>query len=274
MIRQFFAIASVFMTLALAQADVPKLAKLKAAAEAGNAEAQYEFAKTFGPLSAEWKRWLTASANQGYGPAEDELAWIPNGFNFSVAYTDPKLRAVHLRNSAQMKQALIYASAAADKGFSHSRLLLAHAYANGYFVSADLVEAYKWTKLSTIDLVTAITMPTSLKERLLKTLSLEQVKEGEARAANYRPGHTALEIRNAMIIPSLKLAGIVTSNGEQVALVNGTRLKTNQEAQLNVDGLPVNVRCLSIDAKTAVICLLPGETKVSLRPSVAAEIVH
>ncbi|MFT3782422.1 MAG: hypothetical protein QM790_10450 [Nibricoccus sp.] len=84
--------------------------------------------------------------------------------------------------------------------------------------------------------------------------------------------HTALEIRNAMIIPNLKLAGIVTSDGEQVALINSTRLRINQETQLNVDGLPVKVRCVSIDAKSAVIYLFPGETKVSLRPGAAAEI--
>jgi len=173
-----------------------------------------------------------------------------------------------------MRQALIYASSAADKGFGRSRMILAMAYANGYFVQQDLVEAYKWIKLSQNGDITSDVVAASERDRLLKTMPLQQVKDGEARAANYRPGNTAHQIRNAMVVPCLKLAGIVTSDGEKLALVNGSRLKAGHEAQLNVEGLPVKVFCVSIDAKTAVICLPPDSTKITLRPGIAAEIGH
>ena len=249
-----------------AHADVPALAKIKAAAEAGDPEAQFSFAKSFSALTPEWRHWLTASADQGYGPAEDELAWTPQGFNFSIPYTEPKQRAYHLKShSPQMKEALIRASSASDKGFRRSRLLLAHAYANGYFVPIDRVEAYKWVTLAGGDDIFAGVTTSGLKSTLLKTMPLADVQAGEALAKRYQPGNTVLQVRNAVIVPLLKLTGIASSGDERIAIINGTRFVAGKSALIITDGLSVSVRCVSVDDKGAVIALPPDNKPITLR---------
>ncbi len=250
----------------IAQADVPELAKIKAAAEAGNPEAQYVFAKSFGAGGSDWKRWMGAAAAQGYGPAEDDLAWTSNWAIFATSHSDPKTKAYVVKNNgAQMRQALILASSAADKGFHHSRLLLAYAYKEGYMVTVDRVEAYKWVLLAGGDELLAGISTSSVKNELVKSMSMTEVKEGEARAENYRPGETAILIRNAMIVPRLKLAGIASSGGERVAILNGTKISSGQNAQLRIDGLTVEIHCVSIDDKEATVTLPPDDTPITLR---------
>ncbi|MFT3870929.1 MAG: hypothetical protein QM715_20945 [Nibricoccus sp.] len=265
------------LSLAVARADVPQLAKLKAAAEAGDPQAQYNFAKTFGPLGADWTKWLSASAAQGFGPAEDELAWTSNWAIFKITFPDAKMRNIHLKNnSAKMRQALLYASSAADKGFGRSRLILAMAYANGYGVQQDMVEAYKWAKLSASTDLIANVVESSERDRLLKTMPLQQVKEGEARAALFRPGNTAQEIYRAMVVPHLKLIGAVSSNGEipGTAIVSGKTIKVGEEKQIDINGLPVRMRCIRIEKTGVTIALLPSETQYLLRPNAPAEIIR
>jgi hypothetical protein len=273
--RGFFAIS--FFALAalcpptLARAEVPELAKIKAAAEAGDPEAQFTFAKSFGALSSEWRRWLTESADQGYGPAEDELAWTPQGFNFSIPYTEPKQRAYHLNsNKPNIKEALLRASSAADKGFRRSRMLLAHAYANGYFVPTDRVEAYKWVTLAGGDDLFAGITSSGLKSTLVKIMPLSDVQAGEALAKTYQPGKTVMQVRNAVIIPNLKLTGLASTGTERIAIINGTRFVAGKNVQLNIDGLSVSVRCVSVDEKAAVISLPPDNKPITLRQGIAA----
>lgn len=242
--------------------DVPSLALIKAAAEAGDAEAQYTYATKFGPGGADWKRWMNAAAAQGYGEAEDALAWTTNWAYFTNS--DPKIIALHLKmHGGEMRQALLFASSAADKGFEHSRQLLGMAYGHGILVQRDRVEAYKWYRL----VKDAERYPTnsSPNDELVKTMSLDQVREGEARAANYRPGHTAIEVRNALLIPKLKLNGLATMGANRVAIINGTKMSPGQSADLLVDGVSVRVKCISMDATSAVIAIAPDDAPVTLR---------
>lgn len=262
--------------IAAARGDVPAAARLKAAAEAGDASAQYQFAASFGGLSKDWYRWMEASAAQDFGPAQDELAWTPNWAVFGSTFPDPRMRASHLRsNGTKMREAVVRAATAADKGFARSRLILAMAYADGYVLPLDLVEAYKWLKLAQTrsDLLGGISAA-GLRDRLLKTMSLPQVKEGETRAESYRPGATASTIRTAVILPGLKLTGIMSSGTSFVAIVNGNRMTAGQERPLNIDGITVNARCLSIDSKSVMLSLLPESTKVALAVGRPAEVVH
>jgi hypothetical protein len=250
-----------------ASADVPPLAKLKAAAEEGNSEAQYEFALKFGAGTAEWKQWLERSAAQGNGRAEDELAWALNWQNFAVNFPDERMRSSHLKtNSAAMRRALIYASSAADKGFPRSRMILGMAFANGYLVSRDQAEAYKWLKLSGSGGMFADVAVASPRDRLLKEMPLAAVQEGEKRANEYRPGTTPELIRTQLVLPLLKLTGLATMNGKRVALISGKKLIENQDTSIDVGGVSVVVRAISITEKEAVICLPPVAQRYVLRP--------
>jgi hypothetical protein len=248
-------------------AEVPTLAQTKAAAEAGDPEAQYAFAKSFhgGP---EWDRWMNASAAPGFGPAEDDLAWTNNWVFFT--YSNPKIIEQHLKSKgAEMRRALVLASSAADKGFAQSRQLLAMAYANGVLLPQDRVESYKWYRL----LRNAETYPSknSPNDDLVKVMSLAQVQEAEARAERYQPGSTVTEIRNALIIPHLKLGGIVSNGTTHLAIVNGTRVTPGQSTILNIAGVSAALNCISVEEKFVVFTLPPDNRRLILRPGASAQ---
>ena len=245
--------------------QVPDLALLKRAAESGNAEAQFRYAQTFSASSGR-RDWLLAAANQGHGPAEDQLAWEMNWSLFSTHFPKEPLRSTHLRkNSAQMRDALAWAALAADKGFPRSRLLLAFAYANGYVVPADPLEAYKWLTLARDLPEIARISSGGLKERLIKSMSLEEVQAAERRAAAYRPGNTAPTIYRQIVLPSLKLNGTATMNGETVALINGKRIKPGEQVEVIADGVTIQLYLVSVERNAATITLPPMKEEFVLR---------
>jgi hypothetical protein len=265
LLRSVFIASFSFVGPMITWADVPALARIKASAEAGNAEAQYAFANSFPVGSKEWTQWTKAAANQGLGPAEDAIAWTMNWAYLATDFTDPKLRSSHLKkHSAKMREALIFASSAADKAFSHSRLLLAYAYANGYCLPRDPIEAYKWVKLSRATDVVGSAQAASLKDKLLKQMPLHQVEAGEKRASEYRPGTTGVQIRNALVLPFLKLTGTVVDGSQRVAIVSGTRIEPGKPAQVVVEGISLSLRCIAIENKSVVVELLPDGTRVVL----------
>jgi hypothetical protein len=137
------------------------------------------------------------------------------------------------------------------------------AYANGVLVPRDPVEAYKWYRL----IKDAERNPSnrSPNDALVKTRSMAQVQEGEARAAAYRPGGTPIQIRNALIIPSLKLSGLASNGKDHIAVVNGKRLVAGQSAELNVAGISVSVECVSVDAKSVTLRLPPDTGRIILK---------
>jgi hypothetical protein len=258
-----------------ARAEIPELARLKAAAEAGNPTAQYKYAQTFGAGGADRNGWLMAAAAQGYGLAEDELAWGSNWVYFQSTPSDAKSRARFLKTyGARMRQALLFASIAADKGFGRSRLLLALAYAHGVLLPNDQIEAYKWVVLSEGGNFVATVTARSLKTDLLKQMPLAEVEEGEARAARYRPGGTANRVRIAIIVPGLKLTGLAAAHGNPFAIINGARLTAGQTTQINIDDMPVLLKCLSIDNAAAIVSLPPDDTPIVLRPGEGAAVLR
>jgi hypothetical protein len=249
--------------------EVPTLAQTKVDAEAGNAEAQYAFAQSFGAGGSDWNRWMSAAAAQGYGPAVDTLAWTSKWVYF--ANSNPRTIEQHLKNNgAEMRRALVLASSAADKGFAHSRQLLAMAYANGVLVPQDRVESYKWYRL----LKNLETHPTknSPNDDLVKVMSLAEVQEAEARAERYQPGSTATEIRNALVVPNLKLSGMASNGSTHIAIINGTRLTPGQSTMLNVAGVPVSLKCVSVEEKFVVFTLPPDNRRFIISPGSRAQL--
>jgi hypothetical protein len=264
--------AQVATTGASTTSGVPALAETKAAAESGDPEAQYAYAKTFGMGGTEWRQWLAAAAAQGYGPAEDDLAWTMNYPYFSSTYSRPDMYAYLLKSHGpELRQALTYASSAADKGFEHSRQLLAMAYENGILVRRDPVESYKWYRL--VKNAERNASDRSPNDALIKTMSLDEVREGEARAANYEPGNTAVEIQTALIVPNLRLGGLASNGTQHIAIVNGTRLVAGQKASLNVNGVSAEVTCISVGEKSVVLSLAPAGTRVLLKTGAAPVVV-
>jgi len=253
--------------VSVARPDVPDLAKLKAAAEAGDVDAELAFAQHFPIGGADWHRWLEAAVAQGDGRAEDELAWALNWSYFAVNFPNPAMRASHLKsNSARMRQALVLASSAADKGLGRSRLLLGMAFASGYLVNQDSAEAYKWLKLSQTGDIVANMTANQLRDRLLKEMPLSAVEEGDRRAAAYRPGSTANFVHAQLTLPLLKLTGLASAGGQRIAILNGAKLPAGEDTRLTVEGLSIAVHTVTVDQRAMVFCLPPDPQQYELRP--------
>jgi hypothetical protein len=245
--------------------QVPELAKLKRAAESGDPEAQYQYAQKCS-AGGERRTWLLQAANQGHGTAQDQLAWELNWSLFATYFPTDPLRSSHLRSkSAQMRDALAWAALAADKGFGQSRLLLALAYANGYMVQTDLVEAYKWFLLSDRSSIAAGITRGQLKDRLLKTMPIEAVQAGERRAASYQPGQTASTIYRQLFLPLLKLNGTATMNGQTVSIINGKPAKPGEQVELSIEGTTIRLRVVRADKNSATVTLPPNREEIVLR---------
>jgi hypothetical protein len=257
--------------LPFARADIPDLAKLKAAAEAGNMDAEFEFAHHFPIGGAEWRKWLEAGVAQGDGRADDELAWTLNWSYFAVSFPNPAMRASHLKsNRSRMREALVLASSAADKGFGRSRLLLGMAYANGYLLNQDSAEAYMWLKLAQSSDFTANFSASQLRDRLLKEMPLEGVEERERRAAAFQAGGTADLIRTQLTLPLLKLEGVATMGGQRVAILNRVKLRDGGDTRLNLDGLSILIHTIAVNQDSVIFCLPPASQRYEIRPGFSA----
>ena len=168
-------------------------------------------------------------------------------------------RQVHVQTAAPR-------ASAADKGFSRSRVLLGMAFANGYLVPRDQAEAYKWLKLAPTGGFMTDIAAGPVRDRLLKETPLASIQEGERRAINYWPGFTLIQIRSQLVLPLLKLTGLATMNGKRIALIGGKKLSENEDTRVELGGLSITLRAISISEKQVVICLPPNPQQYVLRP--------
>jgi hypothetical protein len=132
-------------------------------------------------------------------------------------------------------------------------------------VQTDHVEAYKWLQLSSDLSLTAGITRNQLKDRLLKAMPLEAVQAGERRAAAYQPGQTPSTIYRQLFLPLLKLNGIVTRNGQTVALINGIQAKAGAQIDVVTDGTTIQLRVVRIETSSVVATLPPMTEEFVLR---------
>ncbi len=259
------------VVIGIAAAEVPQLARLKAAAEAGDAHSQFEFALQFGSGTPERARWLRAAAAQDLGEAQDEIAWTSTFSIFATYFPEEKARASYLKiHGDAMRESLLLASVAADKGFGRSRVLLALAYSNGYLVPSDTIEGYKWAKIANTSDLFAADLRRKLQDRLLKDMPISSVEEGERRAAVFRPGGTANAIRTQLAIPYLKLSGVATIHEQRVAIVNGSKLVAGQDSDLHVGKELITIHVISIGSSTVILSFPPSLQRYELKPGTVA----
>lgn len=245
---------------------MPELTRIKAAAEAGDAKAQYELAKSFAHGRPERARWMSAAANQDYGPAQDALAWDGNWMYFVVSHATPGMRATHLGlHGAQMQQSLVWAAIAADKGFDQSRLILAFANLRGYIVPQDNIESYKW--FSMVKGVGIVEWPhvAPAKKSLEQTMPLTAVEEALRRAATADKRPTLQIVLRHIAVANLQLTAIAGSKDRQLAMVNGTTIAVGAEAAITINGMPLQVRCTRIGQHDAAFVVPPDSTVITLR---------
>lgn len=104
-------------TVTLAQSNIPDLAKLKLAAEVGDAVAQYEYGTKISFTNHEGSfAMILKSANQGYGPAEESI-----GARYLEKYTSKTEERAKFQ-----RLAVRYTSRAAFKGFAAAQARLSY----------------------------------------------------------------------------------------------------------------------------------------------------
>jgi tetratricopeptide (TPR) repeat protein len=200
-----------------------ELEVLKTAAEKGNASDQYHFGRCYenslslqlkpdGPLTLvvpknyeEAFKWYRKSAERGYVFAQFQLAeFYQNGRGVTQDYAEAikwyRKAAEQDFSMAQAKlgsmlylglgfpqnylEAFRWYRNAAEHGSFHGQLALGGLYESGEGVAKDKVEAYKWYNLAA---ASGNTVAIECRDRMMQSLSPEQISEGQRRAAAFVP---------------------------------------------------------------------------------------
>jgi hypothetical protein len=234
-----------FAVIASAQTPVPDLAQLKAAAERGDANAQFEYAsKIMLSNSKESFAMALKSAQQGYGPAEDRIG----SYYAQQAPFDPKNRA------SLERMAVRYTSRAAFKGIPAALDRLSGFYARGTAVPKEPFMAYGFMAVALREAggpkqLSAIAYKAHL-DQLIATTSTDDIRKGEEFARQFRVGsHNFVEVD--MLVRQMKLSATFERDGKKMVVVNQTRFAEGETKPLTIDGEVVNVTCRKIDGKTA-----------------------
>lgn len=110
--------------------------ELRAAAEAGNAEAQHSFAYS-----------LLNATNAAPAQQAEALQWMQRAADQKLAVAQAGLGAVYLEGrivTADVPVALKWLRAAAEQGLPYAQNYLGLVYANGWGVPANATEAVRW----------------------------------------------------------------------------------------------------------------------------------
>lgn len=237
--------------------NLPPMVKLRDAAEAGDAAAQEELAV------ANYKERRYSTALQWYQKAAAQ-GRIESIFALADLYSSGK-KPIPGRTEAIPKdaaRALKYMLTAANMGHPHAQEVLGLWCLDGIGVRKDEVEAYKWFRLASR---TRPGTENAYLRPLTLRLSRDQIAEGERRAGAFRT--TTSSPIGDLILGELRLKAVVMSGTNRVALINDQAFKEGEEAELDIMGERVRIKCVKITAKGASIAVdgkvLPRELTVS-----------
>jgi TPR repeat protein len=143
------------------------------AAEQGIPEAQFNLGQFFAyndpPDYVEAAKWFRKAAEQGLTYAQNMLGMACyNGRGVSQQYAE----------------AVKWYRRSADQGNAWGQLLLGLCYNRGEGVEKDTVEAYKWLNLAATQGSDSFV---KARDNVLKTLTPEEIVEGQKRAADFSP---------------------------------------------------------------------------------------
>ncbi len=135
----------IFTANVFAQADLPELAKVKAAAESGDAAAQEKLAEQFQNHGdpAQAINWYRKAAVRNSIGAQSKLGnLLLIRYEMHVDDAKPQVRA-------QIGgEAYKWISQAANEGDRASQVQMAKLYFDGFLVQKNLIVAYKWAELA------------------------------------------------------------------------------------------------------------------------------
>lgn len=215
----------------------PRTAEIKAAAEAGDAAAQFQLGQAY---SLQWSNavvWFRKSARQGNADAQHALGnYLLEGMPGVKANTPEGLQLLKL---------------SANQGHGEAQLQLAGIYEKGKHVKQDYAESLKWYTLAErqISIVARV-----YGDALVLKMTPEQIAESKKRAAAFVAG---APVRS---VPPLKLQGIVGTGKKAMAIINGKNLMAGDQESIKVENELLKVKCLSITNGSVTLSVM-GETQ-------------
>lgn len=234
-------------------AELPDLAKLKLAAESGDAIAQYDYAGRIS-FSNQPERiaWIRKSAEQGYAPAQNALAENL----FSRSNFDAKKRVVLQREGVQ------WASRAAYQGHASAQSRLSGFYRDGTVLAKDPIKAYMWAQIA----VQTSSGPKGAiggmvyrenRDGLIANTSSADIAEGQRLAAMFRPTKYSRmnPIEADLIFAQLKLSAIYEIKDQRSAVLNNVRFIIGESKDVKLDDQTVSLTCLDIQGKMAAFAI-------------------
>lgn len=236
-----------------AQTPNPPLADVKAAAEAGDPQAQDKLADTF-RLKGDFEdavTWYRRSAPAGILNSQYQLAHTLLMWARSPSVPD----ATQTMHAAE---AIPWLQKAASKSHTRARLDLGQLYLDGKFIKKDLPEAYKWFCLAADGSLLNFdaTLAKSARDNLILRMTQDQIADGNQLIAAFRANpDQPTATPEPSYFQRLKLQGITATPGRPLAIINGRTLAPGDTTTVKLDGQPVTLRCLSISRTSATISI-------------------
>lgn len=139
-------------------------------AEAGDGRAQY---------------WLADMYEHGYGVKKDvgkALSWLDKSAKQGVVLAEARLGEIYLRGEEAVQdfaKARQWLQKAASRGNAQAERMLGQMEAHGLGGEKDIVRAYAWYQLAVLG---GDGLAVAMRDALLKTMSPDQIKDGQALA--------------------------------------------------------------------------------------------
>jgi hypothetical protein len=235
-----------------AQLSGSALIAVKAAAEAGNPAAEDklagEYLRRADFLQAEL--WYRKAAKQGNAHAQAQLGemLLANaGFSTSIK---PKVAA------DVGSEAIKWLTLAANQSNTMAQAELAGAYFNGQFVKADLLEAYKWGDIAAHapPSVQGSIVGSSIRDQAILKMSFDEIAKAKQRVATFY-SHVPFthEPPEPSWVAQIRLTGVSGPVSSRLAIINNQTFGAGDTSILKVAGKTVQVHCLEIRDKSALI---------------------
>lgn len=216
----------------------PRIVEIKAAAEAGDAAAQFQLGQEYGSHWSNAVVWFRKSARQGNADGQHALgSFLLEGMPGVKANTAEGLEWLRL---------------SANQGNANAQVQLAGIYEKGKHVNRDYAESLKWYTLAERkgSLIGRV-----YGDALVLKMTAEQVAEGKKRAGAF------VATKPSSSVPPLKLQGIAGSGKKAIAIINGKNLMVGDQETIKVDDELLKVKCLSI-TNGVVTLSVAGETEL------------
>lgn len=220
------------------------LAHLKAAADAGDPQAQYDYARALPAAdTAGQLLWYERAARGGNAPAQEEL-----GSHYaSEAQAATAERATLLRESVR------WSSRAAFAGIYTAQLRIAQFYRTGEVLPKDLVAAYLWMQTGINQSPFSVIYRGSL-DQLVAAMSPAERADAEEKLRRFRPKPVSglNPIEADLILSQLHLGGRAGTPDAPRVLINDVPFASGETKELKLDGESVRLTCFSIDKSVLV----------------------